>query len=160
LNPKQSSGSWLDLRIPPVILGALIAFLMWLSFRCAPALAFEFTGRRAVALGLVLLGSVVSISGVVSFRRAKTTVNPTTPGLASALVVSGIYRFTRNPMYLGFLLTLLAWAVWVANALALAWVPVFVVYMNRFQIGPEERALATLFERDYPAYQARVRRWI
>ena len=82
------------------------------------------------------------------------------PGSASALVVSGIYKFTGNPTYLGFLVILLGWAAFLSNALALALIPGFVIYMNRFQIGPEERALACLFANKYSSYTARVRRWI
>jgi protein-S-isoprenylcysteine O-methyltransferase Ste14 len=82
------------------------------------------------------------------------------PDSASSLVVSGIYKYTRNPMYLGFLLVLLGWAAFLSNLAALALLPAFVAYMNRFQIRPEERVLASLFPNDYPAYRAKVRRWI
>ena len=82
------------------------------------------------------------------------------PDSTSSLVVSGIYGYTRNPMYLGFLLVLLAWAIFLSNFVALALLPAFVVYMNHFQIGPEERALGSLFAQEYQAYLARVRRWI
>ena len=100
------------------------------------------------------------VSGIVSFRRAKTTVNPMKPDSTSSLVVSGIYRYTRNPMYLGFLLVLLGWAAFLSNVAALAFLPAFVVYMNRFQIRPEERVLASLFPHDCSGIPAKVRRWI
>ena len=87
-------------------------------------------------------------------------MNPMKPDPTSSLVVSGIYRYTRNPMYLGFLLILLAWAVALSNALALVSLLAFVLYMNRFQIVPEERMLASRFAQDYAEYRARVRRWI
>ena len=157
---NDSANGLLELKIPPVVLGLVLVLLMWFGSRAVPSLRFDFAGRIQVVAGLVLLGAFISLAGVVSFRRAKTTVNPTTPAAASALVVSGIYRFTRNPMDLGFLLSLLAWAVFLANALALAVIPVFVVYMNQFQIRPEERALATLFGPEFTAYKSRVRRWI
>jgi len=160
LNHKHAAGNFLELRIPPVALGLLVAFIMWLSSRAVPSLGFDFAGRLFACAGLVLLGAAISISGVISFRRAKTTVNPTRPASASSLVVSGIYKFTRNPMYLGFLLGLVAWAAFLANVLAFALVPAFVIYMNLFQIRPEERALATLFEQEFAAYKSKVRRWI
>ena len=78
----------------------------------------------------------------------------------SSLVVSGTYKYTRNPMYLGFVLVLLGWAAFLSNLAALALLPAFVVYINRFQIVPEERVLASLFPHEYPAYQAKVRRWV
>lgn len=150
----------LELKVPPAVVGALAAGLMWLAAHGAPALAFQFPWRDWIAAGLVLLGSIIAVSGIVSFRRARTTVNPTRPATASSLVVSGIYRFTRNPMYLGFALVLLALAVHMANALALALVPCFVLYLDRFQIRAEERALASLFPREFAAYTSRVRRWL
>lgn len=151
--------SALELKIPPAVLGAVTVLLMWLATRGAPTLTFGIPHREWISATLALLGAIIAVAGVVSFRRARTTVNPTTPAKASSLVVSGIYRFTRNPMYLGFALILLALAVFFSNALALALVPCFVLYLDRFQIRPEERALASLFPNDFPAYTARVRRW-
>ena len=133
---------------------------MWAASWATPAFDFRFPARVSSSASLAALGVVIAIAGVVSFRRAKTTVNPMRPESASSLVVSGIYRYTRNPMYLGLLLLLLGWAIFLSNLAAFAVLPAFVVYINRFQIGPEERALDALFPREYPAYRARVRRWI
>jgi protein-S-isoprenylcysteine O-methyltransferase Ste14 len=118
--------------------------------------AREFLSSASVAL----LGAVICLSGVVSFRRARTSVNPMRPDSTSSLVVSGIYKYTRNPMYLGFLLLLLGWAIFLSNLAPFALLPAFVVYMNYFQIRPEERALGSLFAKEYQPYLARVRRWI
>lgn len=82
------------------------------------------------------------------------------PDSASALVTGGIYKITRNPMYLGFLLILLGWTVFLSNLFAYALLPVFVIYMNRFQIVPEENALDTLFGNEYRFYKSKVRRWL
>ncbi|NER62664.1 isoprenylcysteine carboxylmethyltransferase family protein [Pseudomonas sp. MAFF212427] len=99
-------------------------------------------------------------AGVLSFRRARTTVNPLKPETASALVRSGVYRYTRNPMYLGFATVLVAWAILLAWPPALLGVLGFVVYMNLFQIGPEERALARRFGGEFAQYCNGVRRWV
>jgi protein-S-isoprenylcysteine O-methyltransferase Ste14 len=147
-------------RIPPVALTLITAALMWLTAWLVPALAFAMPGSRVVAVFLALIGILTAISGVVSFRRAATTVNPLRPETASSLVVSGIYRFTRNPMYLGLLFVLLGWAVFLSNAVAFVWLAAFVPYMNSFQIGAEEAALATLFGQEFTNYRARVRRWL
>jgi protein-S-isoprenylcysteine O-methyltransferase Ste14 len=133
---------------------------MWCARSAAPEFAFPFSSRLIFPVGLALLGALTCLGGVVAFRRAKTTVNPMEPNTTSSLVVSGIYRYTRNPMYLGFLLILIAWAAALSNVLALLSAPAFVLYMNCFQILPEERALASRFARDYAEYRARVRRWI
>jgi protein-S-isoprenylcysteine O-methyltransferase Ste14 len=97
---------------------------------------------------------------VVSFRRARTTVNPTKPESSSVLVDSGIYRLTRNPMYLGFSLGLSGWAVMLSNMFAFLLLPIFILYMDRFQIEPEEKALAAIFGRQFAVYKTRVRRWL
>jgi protein-S-isoprenylcysteine O-methyltransferase Ste14 len=107
-----------------------------------------------------MLGVGLSVAGVRSFRRAQTTLNPTKPQEASSLVTTGIYRVTRNPMYLGLSLVLLAWTVFLSSAWALLGVAAFVLYINRLQIAPEERALSQLFGSEYTAYQAKVRRWL
>jgi protein-S-isoprenylcysteine O-methyltransferase Ste14 len=150
----------LELKVPPPVVGFLVATLMWLASWAVPALQFEIPARRFVAAGLALTGVVISIMGVASFRRARTTVNPMKPESSSSLVVSGVYRISRNPMYVGFFLVLLGWAVLLSNVLAFVVLPAFIVYMNRFQIRPEEAALAAVFGEDYVAYGSRVRRWL
>lgn len=150
----------LELRIPPAVVVFLMGAGMWLASIALPSLAFSFPGRRIVAVALALAGGFVAVLGVTTFRRARTTVNPLTPQAASSLVTAGIYRFSRNPMYLGMLLLLAGAAVFLGNAGALLLLPAFVVYMNQYQIKPEERALSALFGSEFTAYLQRVRRWI
>lgn len=150
----------LELKIPPVALVLLLGALMWLSSRAAPALGFTLPASPILAAGLALAGVTIALLGVVSFRRARTTVNPLHPEAASALVASGIYQLTRNPMYLGLLLVLLGWAVYLANALAYIFPVAYVPLMNRLQILPEEKALAAMFGSAFADYQSRVRRWL
>jgi protein-S-isoprenylcysteine O-methyltransferase Ste14/putative intracellular protease/amidase len=157
---QKERQSGLELKVPPVALGVIAAALMWCARSAAPDFDFQLPSNSVFAVGLALVGLLTCLAGVVSFRRAKTTVNPMKPDSTSSLVVSGIYRYTRNPMYLGFLLILLAWAAALSNLLALVWLPAFVLYMNRFQISPEERVLASRFAPDYAGYRASVRRWI
>jgi protein-S-isoprenylcysteine O-methyltransferase Ste14 len=154
------SAQSLELKVPPVALGLITAALIWLGAWSVPRLTFQVPGRYLFAGGVALVGALVSILGVVSFKRAKTTVNPMKPESTSSLVVAGIYRVTRNPMYLGFLLILLGWAAYLSNVLALLPVAGFVIYMTAFQIRPEERALDALFGPEFAAYKEQVRRWI
>ena len=79
---------------------------------------------------------------------------------APCVVTRGVYRWTRNPMYLGMLVVLAGWAVWLGSAAALLGLPLSVLLLNRLQIGPEERILRERFGQDYIDYQARVRRWL
>ena len=150
----------LELSVPPVVLVAMVAALMWFASVATPTFDFFLPAKPLFAVSLALIGTVICVSGIVSFRRAKTTVNPMKPDLTSSLVVSGIYRYMRNPMYLGFLLVLLGWAALLSNVAVLAFLPAFVISMNRFQIRPEERVLASLFPHEVPEYLAKVRRWI
>lgn len=151
---------FLELRVPPVLVVAAVAVLMWLVARLTPSLRVDLPGRGVVALVLLTSGAAIAWAGVSSFRRASTTVNPIRPQDASSLVTSGVYRFTRNPMYLGLLLALLGWAAWLAHPLALLVALLFVPYMGRFQIAPEERALRAAFGKDFETYARRTRRWL
>ena len=149
----------LELKVPPPAVAVLVALAMWELARLAP-LAGAPSFRTAVALALAALGAVSSVSGAIAFRKAKTTKNPMKPQAASSLVVGGIYKLTRNPMYLGLSLVLLGWAVFLWSAWALPGPVVFIAYISRFQIAPEERVLAALFGTEYASYKARVRRWL
>jgi protein-S-isoprenylcysteine O-methyltransferase Ste14 len=150
----------LELKIPPPAVGFIVGGLTWLANWAAPALNVALTGREAVAILVAIAGATIIGLGVVSFSRAKTTVNPMKPDSASSLVVTGIYGVTRNPMYLGVFVILIGWAIFLSNALGFVCLPLFILYMNRFQIEPEERALASLFGKDFAAYRSRVRRWL
>jgi protein-S-isoprenylcysteine O-methyltransferase Ste14 len=152
--------SWLELKVPPPAVALLLGFVMWLASSLVAPVEVSFGSRVGVAVVLACVGLAVGLAGIVSFRRAKTTINPTKPMATSSLVTSGAFRFTRNPMYLSLLLYLLAWSVYLSNVLALVFVPVFVLYINQFQIKPEERALSSLFGSEYAAYKGRVRRWL
>lgn len=147
-------------RFPPLAVAMSFGIAMWVVARALPSLGGEFLGRRPIALGLFALGAAISLAGVIAFRRARTTTNPLRLDAASALVVTGIYTRTRNPMYLGFVVMLLAWCAWLAHPVALLGLPGFVAWMNRFQIQAEERAIGALFGDEFEQYCARVRRWI
>ncbi|MGH8720394.1 MAG: methyltransferase family protein [Burkholderiales bacterium] len=138
----------------------LAAGAMWGIARLAPLVDLPQSIRIGAAIACAVAGVAVSVAGIVSFRLAKTTVNPMHPENTSALVCSGIYRLTRNPMYLGLALLLVAWAVYLSSAWSLLGLPAFMLYMNRFQIAPEERALAAMFGVSYAAYRSKVRGWL
>ena len=133
---------------------------MWAIDRWLPTQIDRSAIRTAIALTIFGLALAVVVIAVRGFRKAKTTVDPFHPESASAIVTSGIYRFTRNPMYLGFLLVLIALAIFLGNWISALMPLVFVIYMNRFQIAPEERALRLRFGTSYEAYLHSVRRWI
>jgi protein-S-isoprenylcysteine O-methyltransferase Ste14 len=149
-----------DLKVPPLLVAALTALAMLVLSRVAPGLAHDWPWRLAGGLSLIVVGGAVALAGVVEFRRRRTTVNPMTPGAASTIVTSGVYRQSRNPMYLGFLFALAGLATYLSNAASVLMIAAYVAYMNRYQIEPEERALLEKFGPEYAAYMARVRRWL
>ncbi len=151
----------MHLKVPPVPLMVVVAGLMAAVAKLTPGLRFALPGSTPLAVLFFAAGSVTCALGVVAFRQARTTVDPTRPGRASTLVVAGVYRWTRNPMYLGLLGLLIGWALHLSNlAAALLGPPIFVAWLNRFQIVPEEAALDETFGASYSEYRRRVRRWL
>ena len=152
--------STLALKVPPPIAAAILAAAMWLISSGTVALAMPTTVRISLVVLFAIAGAGFSLAGAIAFRQAKTTVNPMKPENASSLVVSGVYRITRNPMYVGLLLMLVAWCVLLSAPWAIAGPVAFFLYIGKFQIAPEEQVMSQKFGTDYLAYKARVRRWL
>ena len=150
----------LEHKIPPPVVAVLVATAMWGISALQPALPLPPAMRQFLAAILAIVGGSFDLLGLLAFRRSQTTVNPMKPSKASALVTGGVYQLTRNPMYVGLALLLAAWAVHLSMLWPCIGPALFVVYMNRFQIGPEERVMRGKFGEQYAAYAARVRRWL
>lgn len=150
----------LDNRIPPPLIAASAVLLIGLLSFLPGHFPLPYGLRIALMIVLFAMGILLGIGGVIAFKRAQTTVNPLKPETASTLVVGGVYQYSRNPMYTGLALWLVAWALYLDSVIALAGVAVFVSYMTRFQIKPEERAMQALFGAQFELYKARVRRWL
>ncbi|RUO33157.1 methyltransferase family protein [Aliidiomarina soli] len=150
----------LELKIPPLLVVVITAACMWLFTTYVPLVLVTFAGQLAIALVFAIVGFQIAVSGVRTCYAAQTTVNPLKPEDSNTLITEGVFKVSRNPMYLGFLLALTGFALWLGALTALLWLPLFVFYMNRFQIQPEERALSQQFGEAYLAYQQKVRRWI
>jgi protein-S-isoprenylcysteine O-methyltransferase Ste14 len=151
---------WLEHRVPPPVVGVLAGVAMWLLSQASAPLVVDDMVRYGVAAVLVATGLGFDVLGLLAFRAARTTVNPLHPEKASALVSAGVYRVTRNPMYVGMLSLLLAWAAFLATPVALVGPLLFALYITRFQIIPEERILRERFGEPYVEYMKQVRRWI
>ena len=150
----------LALKVPPVAQVIITAAAMYGVSKMVPALTFSLNGSTALAVGLGVMGMSLGVMGVTQFRIAQTTPNPQALEKVSSLVTSGIYRYSRNPMYLGLVLILLGWAFYLSHFLSFVLLPVFILYMTRFQIQPEEQMMARKFGKTYQAYLNKVRRWI
>ena len=147
--------SELELKVKPPILWVILAI---------PALLGEFEGVHSMhfnaACVLLLLAGFLGIGSLLQFMKAATTHHPHTPEQSSTLVTKGCYQLTRNPMYLGLLLMLIAVHIAFASGWGFLSVPLFVVWLTRFQIQVEERVLRERFGQTYINYCQRVRRWI
>ncbi len=150
----------LELRVPPLIQMLLVGFGMYFLSKLAPSFSLSIPGSIPVGLVVILMGAIVAIVGVLEFRKAGTTVDPRFPEKSENLVVAGIYKISRNPMYVGFFLCLSGWALILSNLAAVLLLPMFVIYINHFQIKPEERFLLQKFGSDFSQYCDNVRRWI
>lgn len=149
---------WLELKIPPLLVALMFGVLIW-----SMPTTYEINNLMIVYLSsgiLFFIGSLISFLGVWEFKKHKTTVNPVSPQESNRLVIRGVYKFTRNPMYLGFLFWLLSFGVFQKNLFSPILAAGFVLYMNYFQIIPEERVLTEIFGEDYLKYKQSVRRWI
>jgi protein-S-isoprenylcysteine O-methyltransferase Ste14 len=152
--------SELELKIPPVLVTAITAMLIWGTYVLTPEISIAKELRFFFVYLIAVMGVAIGLAGVISFKRARTTVNPLKPENCSALVDSGVFKFTRNPMYLALLFALIAWGLFLESIYELAWGACFFLYMNRFQIQPEELALIEQFGEQFVKYTQRVRRWI
>ena len=151
--------SKLELRIPPPAVLAICAVLAWLARTLLPT-QLDFGGAETLAATLAFTGFALAASAIVSFKRADTTIDPMKPDKSSSVVTHGVFRFTRNPMYLALLLVLCGWVVYAGSAFGLAVPFLFIAYITKFQILPEEKALAAKFGQPYTDYCRKVRRWI
>ncbi len=150
----------MKLLVPPPVQGIVTGGAMWVVASSSPEWCVDFTGRKAVGAVLMGVGLTFDLIALAAFFRAKTTATPLKPDKARHLVVEGLYRYSRNPMYLGLALVLSGWGVWLGHPANLALIGVFVAYITTFQIKPEERALEQKFGAEYEDYKRRVRRWI
>lgn len=151
---------FLELKIPPVLLVMIFGALMFGVSKLFPNLGLDYSTRLYTFSIITIISGVISASGVWSFKVANTTVNPTKPDASSNLVQSGIYKYTRNPMYLGFACFLLGVGLLLDNAISISLVFVFIGYMTIFQIKPEERALSKIFGKQFQQYKISARRWL
>jgi protein-S-isoprenylcysteine O-methyltransferase Ste14 len=151
---------WLELKIPPLFLTLIFGILMWWASKKFNNLSFDNLFLKTMSIMIFIFGIVIALIAVGLFRKEDTTVDPTNPKNSSSLVTNGIYGYTRNPMYLGFLSWLLGFGLFIGNPINLLFVVIFLVYMNEFQIKPEESTLCELFGEEYIEYKSRVKRWI
>ena len=150
----------LELKIPPPLVALTLGGLMWLSREVGVVMPLDESLKTLLTATLVGLGGTIDLLAAWSFLRAKTTVDPMSPNKASSLVAVGIYQYSRNPMYVGNFLFLLAWLIWLTALINVLFLFVYVAYITQFQIKPEERILGLKFGKEYDVFCREVRRWV
>lgn len=152
--------SGLENRIPPPLVMLATAAAMTAADLALPAASIPWSWRAPVAALLFVSAGYFGATAIRMFIRHATTIDPVRIDRASTLVTTGVFARTRNPMYLAMALLLAALAVALGQPLLLAGPVLFVLYITRFQIIPEERTLSERFGDPYREYQGRVRRWL
>ncbi|WP_177166553.1 isoprenylcysteine carboxylmethyltransferase family protein [Nitrosomonas sp. Nm51] len=146
--------------IPPVLVWVVFALAMWFLSVSVPVLLLKTGPNIVFPVIMTAIGAFIILSCAVTFMRKKTTLNPMKPELATALIKTGLYQYSRNPIYLGFVIMLTGWSVYLNNVPAFILIAGFIFYMNRFQIEPEERSLSRIFGAEFELYKRTVRRWL
>ena len=145
-------------KIPPPILAALMIGLVYLSTLLFESKTFDYQGLLSILL--VIIGLACALPSFRLFSRHKTTISPFTPSETAVLQTDGMYRYSRNPMYLGVLLLIISATIWFGSWLGILISLIFTFIMNSIQIIPEEDALLEIFGEEYNEYKKKVRRWI
>ena len=145
-------------KIPPPIITLICGLGIYFSRPLFPK--YNYISTDIIAASFLLLGIITLITAVLSFRRQSTTVNPLQPEKASSLVVSGIFKYSRNPMYLGMLLILISMTIKFNFIGGILMIFTFIAFITKFQIIPEETVLERLFGKEFIRYKKKTRRWI
>lgn len=150
----------LELKIPPAVITLIISIAMWWIDQYLVFGWASFGKSLWVSFSFFGIGGMFGLLGLFEFYKSSTSIDPHEPHKASNLVSNGIYSISRNPMYLGLLLILMGYGFYLGNVLVFVMLPLFVGYMNRYQIIPEERAMEEKFGAEYQKYKSEVRRWL
>ena len=150
----------MKLLIPPPILTLMSAILMLIISKYFNKANFSLNQHNQFALFFLIVALIIIVISIAKFIKIKTTISPLKPNKTSILVDSGIYKHTRNPMYLGLLLILFSLFLYLKNFLSFLVLPLFVIHITKNQILPEEKVLENLFGDQYKKYKNKVRRWI
>ena len=150
----------MKLKIPPALVAAILAGLMRLVALYIPLGSLILPGANWVAGALLAVGAILGVVGLYQFYSNGTSIDPHKPSKTKALVTDGVYSYSRNPMYLALFFLLIAYASILQNVLNLLLLPLFIWYMNRYQIVPEEEIMEKKFGEAYERYKSEVRRWI
>ena len=149
---------YIKTKIPPPLVALTFGFLINYTKDIFPKIEI----RNEIIFGsfMIIIGLIIILSAIILFKKYQTTITPLNPSNATKLITDGIYKFSRNPMYLGLLLVLLGISIMINLTGGFFLIPLFILYLNLFQIVPEESAMVDLFKEEFLDYKKNVRRWI
>lgn len=133
---------------------------MWAIHQFIPNQGVLFEAGKFIGIGLMILGGSIGVLAVIEFGRRSTMVNFHKPENSKERVTTGVYQYSRNPMYLGLLIALLSPVFYWGNAVTLLVLPLFAWYINKFQIKPEEDIMQQKLGDEFLKYKKEIRRWI
>jgi protein-S-isoprenylcysteine O-methyltransferase Ste14 len=145
-------------KFPPPLVALTFGFLINYTKNIFPKI--EIKNENFFGSIMIISGFIIILSAIILFKKYKTTITPLNPSNATKLITGGIYKFSRNPMYLGLLLVLLGISFMINIIGGFLLIPLFILYLNLFQIIPEENAMVDLFKDEFLDYKKNVRRWI
>ena len=151
---------FIELKVPPPIVVLIFGYVMWVLHRCFPVFHSHLHGGKVISISIAAIAIILGCLALSQFVQWKTTVNPMKINNASALITTGLFSISRNPIYIVDLLLLFSWVIWLGQWVNIALLPFFIIYLNRFQIEPEERVLKKIFGAKYEKYCSATRRWI
>ena len=145
-------------KIPPPLVALTFGFLINYTKNFFPKI--EISNDLFISSFMIIIGLIIMLSAIILFKKYQTTITPLNPSNATKLITDGIYKYSRNPMYLGLLLVLFGISIVLNPIGGLSLIPLFILYLNLFQIIPEENAMVDLFKDEFLEYKENVRRWI
>ena len=145
-------------KIPPPLVALTFGFLINYTKNFFPKI--EISNDLFISSFIIIIGLIIMLSAIILFKKYQTTITPLNPSNATKLITDGIYKYSRNPMYLGLLLVLFGISIILNPIGGLSLIPLFILYLNLFQIIPEENAMVDLFKDEFLEYKENVRRWI
>ena len=146
------------IKIPPPILVLILVVSSFLSSKKIDLI--HIPNQNLTSILILLIGILILIIPVSKFIKSKTTIDPIKFKKVNKLVTSGIYKYSRNPMYLGLLLIVISSSILYLNIYSVTTPMIFYYWINRFQIKREEIFLTEKFGKEYLLYMTRTRRWI
>lgn len=145
-------------KIPPPLVVLILVISTFFSSKTIDLIQIPF--QTLISIFIFSIGILILINPVLKFKKSKTTINPIKFKKVNKLVTSGIYKYSRNPMYLGLLMIVISSSIFYLNIYSILTPLFFYLWINRFQIKREEIFLTEKFGKDYLSYKSNTRRWI